>query len=102
MKINKLITVISALLLFGFLTTASAAVSEPGAFKSYLEIFLEMIKGTAGNLVMVLIIIFAGIKAWQVGDKAPLMWGAAAVIAIAAAPSVAPNLTENINSIIGF
>lgn len=102
MKKNMFFKAFVLFALLGVLTSASAAVTEPGAFKSYLEIFLEMIKGTAGNLVMVLIIIFAGIKAWQVGDKAPLMWGAAAVIAIAAAPSVAPNLTSNITSIIGF
>lgn len=102
MKKNIFFKITSMLILFGIFTSASAAVTEPGAFSNYLEIFLEMTKGTAGQLVMVLIIVFAGIKAWQVNDKAPLMWGAAAVTAIAAAPLIAPNLAANISKIIGF
>ncbi|MBW6487567.1 hypothetical protein [Sulfurimonas sp.] len=101
MKKNMFLRAFVFLVGLGFITSASA-VTEPGAFSSYLEVLLAMISGTAGNLVMVLILAFGALKAYQVGDKTPLLWAAGAVLVIAAAPLIAPNLTSNITSILGF
>ena len=86
------------LLAIGALTTAAAAVTEPGSFKNYLDVFFAMVKGTGGNLAMALIMMFSGYKAWQNGTAAPLIWGALAVVLIAASPYVSTSLSTNVQT----
>ena len=98
MKSNKFLQRALLLLLIGFVATASAAVSEPGSITNYLGVLFSMLKGTAGQLAMALIAIFSGYKAWANSTSTPIIWGAIAIILIAAAPYMAPNLTENVSS----
>jgi len=95
---KSLLTKVMVLVLLGVITTASAAVTEPGSFKNYLDVFFEMVKGTGGNLAMALIMMFAGYKAYQNATPTPLIWGALAVVLIAASPYVASNLTTNVST----
>ena len=95
---KSLLTKVLILVLLGVITTASAAVTEPGSFKNYLDVFFAMVKGTGGNLAMALIMMFAGYKAYQNATPTPLIWGALAVVLIAAAPYLANNLTENVET----
>ena len=93
---SSLFSKILFLLALGIITTASAAVTEPGSFANYVGVFFEMVKGTAGKLAMALIMMFAGYKAYQNATPTPLLWGAIAVVLIAAAPYLANNLTANV------
>jgi hypothetical protein len=94
MKKNILVKILF-LLLVGFVATASAVVTEPGSFTNYLDVFFAMVKGTGGNLAMALIMMFAGYKAYQNANPAPLIWGALAVVLIAASPYMSTSLTDN-------
>jgi cell division protein FtsW (lipid II flippase) len=98
MKENSLARVFLVLVGLGFLTMASAAVSEPGSFSNYVNVFFEMVKGTGGNLAMALIMMFAGYKAYQNATATPIIWGALAVVLIAASPYIADNLTTNVKT----
>ena len=86
------------LMLVALVGTASAAVSEPGSITNYLGVLFSMLKGTAGQLGMALIAIFSGYKAWANSTSAPIIWGAIAIILIAAAPYIAPSLTSNVGT----
>jgi len=92
---KKIILILMAL---GAITMLSAAVTEPGSFKNYLDVFFEMVKGTGGNLAMALIMMFAGYKAYQNATAAPLIWGALAVVLIAGAPYISSNLSSNVST----
>jgi hypothetical protein len=85
---------------FGFFTMASA-VSEPESFANYTNVFFEILKGTGGNLAMALIIVFAGVKAATSHNWAPLIWGALAVVLIAAAPTMSGSLTSTVSTFMG-
>ena len=95
---KSLLTKVTVLVLLGIITTASAAVTEPGSFKNYLDVFFAMVKGTGGNLAMALIMMFAGYKAYQNATPTPLIWGALAVVLIAASPYLSTNLTDNVQT----
>jgi len=95
---KSLLTKVLILVLLGVVTTASAAVTEPGSFKNYLDVFFAMVKGTGGNLAMALIMMFAGYKAYQNATPTPLIWGALAVVLIAASPYLSTNLTTNVRT----
>lgn len=86
------------ILTLGIITTASAAVAEPGSFSNYANVFFEMIKGTGGKLAMALIMMFGGYKAYQNATPTPLLWAALASVLIAAAPYLADNLTTNVKT----
>lgn len=101
MKKNFL-TKILFLLLFGFVATASAAVSEPGSFANYINVFVTMLKGTGGNLAIALILIFSGLKAWQNASSAPIIWGALASVLIAASPYMSTSLTTNVSTFVNL
>ena len=95
---KNLLAKLSFLMLVGIVATASAAVTEPGSFKNYLDVFFAMVKGTGGNLAMALIMMFSGYKAWQNATATPLIWGALASVLIAAAPYLSTNLTANVST----
>ena len=95
---NPLFKQILFLMLLGIATTASAAVTEPGSFSNYMNVFFEMIKGTAGKLAMALIMMFAGYKAYQNATPTPIIWGALAVVLIAASPYIATHLATNVST----
>ncbi|MFA6195377.1 MAG: hypothetical protein WC656_01880 [Sulfurimonas sp.] len=101
MKKNLFIKIV-LILMVGLVATASAAVTEPGSFKNYLDVFFAMVKGTGGNLAMALIMMFAGYKAYQNATPTPLLWGALAVVLIAAAPYIAVNMTANVETMIAL
>ena len=95
---SPLMKTILLMMVLGLITTASAAVTEPGSFSNYLDVFFQMVKGTAGKLAMALIMMFAGYKAYQNATPTPLLWGALAVVLIAAAPYLATHLANNVET----
>jgi len=98
MKKNKILQRVAFMLFIALVGTASAAVSEPGSISNYLDVLFSLLKGTAGQLGMALIAIFSGYKAWANSTSAPIIWGVIAIILIAAAPYMAPNLTTNVGT----
>jgi len=95
---NSIVTKVLIIMAIGLMTVASAEVTEPGSFANYLEVFFQMVKGTGGNLAMALIMMFAGYKAYQNATPTPLLWGALAVVLIAASPYISTNLTANVET----
>ena len=86
------------LMTIGIVVSASAAVSAPGSFNNYVDVFFAMVKGTGGNLAMALIMMFSGYKAYQNATPTPLIWGAIAAVLIAASPYIANSLTTNVST----
>ena len=103
MKIN-LLGKVSILMLLGIMVAASAATTPamPGVLENYLNVLFAMVKGTGGNLAMALIMMFAGYKSYQNAVPTPLIWGALAVILIAASPYIAAGLTTNVQTFGAF
>jgi len=97
MKKNLLFKVL-LLALMGALTSASAVVAEPTSFANFVNVLFEIVKGTAGQLAMALILGFSGYKAWQTNSWGPLIWGAVAIVLIAGGPIIAHSLTTNVNT----
>ncbi len=94
---KKIFIGLAILVALGVATSVSAA-SEPESFTNYVDVFFEMVKGTAGQLVMALIMMFAGHKAYENRTVGPLIWGAVAVVLIAAAPTMSTSLTTSVGT----
>jgi hypothetical protein len=85
---NKFLLVLVMMLAFS--TSAFAAV--PQVVTDYVQIFVDLAKGQAGIIFIILVLAMSGFMAWRNGNLSPLFWGVAAAILIGGAPYIAPEI----------
>jgi len=84
--------VLVAFLLGLVVLQSSAFAAVPQVAQDYINIFVDLAKGQAGIIFIVVILGFSGFLAWRNGNLTPLIWGLTASVLIGGAPYIAPKL----------
>ena len=67
----------------------SAFADVPAVANDYINVFVDLAKGQAGVIFIVVVLGFSGFLAWRNGNLTPLLWGVAAAVLIGGAPYIA-------------
>ena len=72
--------------------SALLATGTPPVVDNFIAIFIALLQGQLGVLLIVIILLMSAFTAWRSGNLTHLFWGLAAAIIIGAAPRIADGL----------
>ena len=81
-----------AFLAMGLLSVTAFAGTTPDVVDDYIDVFVDLSKGKAGVIFIVIVLAMSGFLSWKNGNLSPMLWGLAAAVLIGGAPYIADDI----------